>query len=86
MKKSLKKDEISVGFSSNSGRFRKALLGLAIVGAVTVVSCADDKNCTDSNSADPLGDSGATADPSDLSVVNDYGDSAGNGDECRDYD
>lgn len=63
---------------------------MMIISSMAMTSCVvDDKSCSDSNSGDPLGDSGeigVTADPTDLTTVNDSGDPSGEGLACADAD
>lgn len=72
-----------------TGRNVTVTLALGLT-AVAFTGCSDDKSCSDGDSTNyypyDTGTIGVTADPTDYGQVSSYGDSSGNGDNCRDYD
>jgi len=85
--KKLSKKDFEINQISKTSKIRRTVVTALLAGTM-LMSCvpSDSKACTDSNSGDPLGDSGAVADPSDTTVVNDTGDTSGNGISCADSD
>jgi hypothetical protein len=71
-----------------SGKNVTVSLALVMTGASMLVSCSDDKECSDSDVGQSTYDTGAYADPItvDYGQATSSGDAVGNGDRCSDYD
>jgi len=95
MKKKLQKEDIVVKDITSSKNIKLGMISLAIGSLLSLSSCelSDSKSCSDyDQSADGNGssayDTGYYADSYDYGGDTDtgYGDSAGNGDRCADFD
>lgn len=71
-----------------SGKNVTVSLALVMTGASMLVSCSDDKECSDSDVGQTTYDTGVYADPItvDYGQATSAGDAVGNGDRCSDYD